>query len=73
MIWSSMTFLAYCPFCETKVTALPIMGGDDFWLAVKYKGVVEVVHPVDGPDHRWKLNNQEKENLWNMKAQGLFP
>jgi hypothetical protein len=24
-------------------------------------------------DHRWKLNNQEKENIRNAKAAGTFP
>jgi hypothetical protein len=68
-----MTFLAYCPCCEIKVTALPVLGGDNFWLAVKNNEVVEVVRLAGNGYHRWKLNNQEKENLWNMKAQGLFP
>lgn len=56
------------------MTALPLLGGDEFWRAVKDDATdVEVMHVSADGDHRWKLNHQEKENLRNMTANGMFP
>ena len=58
-----MHFLVYCPHCESRITANTILGGNDLKLALASGADVEVMH-FTGIDHRWKLNNQEKENLW---------
>jgi hypothetical protein len=64
----AMTFQAYCPYCETKVSALTLLDGDDFGGRLK-----KVMHVSADGDHPWELNNHEKENLRNMKANRMFP
>jgi hypothetical protein len=57
-----MHLLAYCPHCESRITANTVLGGDDLELAMASSANVEVMH-FTGIDHRWKLSNQEKDNL----------
>jgi hypothetical protein len=69
-----MTFQAYCFACGKKVTAMTLLDGEDLALALENNTDIEVVHLTENDgDHRWKLNNQEKENIRNAKAAGTFP
>jgi hypothetical protein len=67
-----MTFQAYCPECEKKVTAITMLDGDVLWQSLDSGADVEVMHTTEKGDHRWKLNNYEKENLRKKKAEGLI-
>jgi hypothetical protein len=64
-----MKFQAYCPYCESKVTAYTALAGNELRLALDSKGDIQVMHTTN-VDHQWKLNNQEKENLRNKIASG---
>lgn len=67
--------IAYCFMCEKKVSVSPAnLIEADFWAAIESgpEVDVEVMHLTAGPDHKWKLNKQEKENLRNAKARGAF-
>jgi hypothetical protein len=61
-----MQFLAYCPFCEKKVSVATTLGGDNLDRALACDDDVKVGHssgiPTEG-DHSWNLIRQEKENL----------
>jgi hypothetical protein len=68
-----MAFLAYCPYCEGKVSASPVLPQDQLMVALAKDDVVEVVHLTEGTgDHKWKLIKQEKENLRRAIANGLI-
>jgi hypothetical protein len=67
-----MTFQAYCPHCEKKVTAHTLLSGKEPKAALDNNGEVEVMHTAENGDHAWRLNNQEKENLRNAIAKGLL-
>ena len=61
---SMQSFLAYCPFCEQKVTASPVLADAELRLALDNDIDVEVIHlTVNAGDHRWRLIRQERENL----------
>jgi hypothetical protein len=65
-----MIYIAYCPECEKKVTAITLLGGDALWQSLDSGAEVEVMHTSESGDHRWKLNKYEKENLRKEKAKG---
>jgi hypothetical protein len=65
-----MSFQAYCFKCEKTVTAFPVDEDEEFWSAVAENADVEVMHVSDNEDHRWRLNNQEKENLRKARREG---
>lgn len=68
-----MSFLAYCPYCEKKVTATTILGGSSLEHALENDLDVVVVHLTEGSnegDHKWKLNRQETGNLRKAIAEG---
>jgi hypothetical protein len=67
-----MLFRAYCFKCEKTVSAFPVSKDEEFWSAVAENADVEVIHLTNDGDHRWKLNNQEKENLRKTRAKGLI-
>ena len=65
-----MTFQAYCPYCEKKVTALTVLAGNALKLALDNNGDIRVMRTTNAGDHVWHLDNQEKENLRNRVASG---
>jgi hypothetical protein len=67
------TFQIYCPFCEKKVTAGPLLSGNKLQLALDLNADIEVMHISDNGDHRWNLVRNEKEILRNALAEGLTP
>lgn len=66
-----MEFLAYCPFCESKVTAYTILEGDELKRALEANATIEVMHvatissggEVADGDHGWNLIGHESDNL----------
>jgi hypothetical protein len=59
-----MTFQAYCPYCQKKVTATTLLGGNELRHALDCDAVIEILHLPDGrPDHKWNLIDQERNNL----------
>jgi hypothetical protein len=65
-----MNFQAYCFKCEKRVTALSLLAESEFWSAVDKNTEIEVMHTVDDGDHRWKLNDYEKEKLRRDRSEG---
>lgn len=68
-----MTFQAYCPYCEKKVTAMPLLSRSELKSTLDGNGDVNAMHTAENGYHTWRLNNQEKENLRNALASGLLP
>jgi hypothetical protein len=66
-----MSFQAYCPYCEKKMTAAPTSSDATFWEAIDSNADVEVMHVSPSGDHLWNLNHYEKENLRKKKAEGF--
>ncbi len=60
-----MFFIAYCFRCEKKVSAHTLLDTAKLLVALANDDDVEVMHPSDDGDHRWKLNRQEKAKLLN--------
>jgi hypothetical protein len=67
-----MTFHAYCPYCETKVGAVTLLGGDELKAALISDADIEVMHLSNNGDHQWKLIKQEKKNLRKTVSEGLL-
>jgi hypothetical protein len=67
-----MILQAYCPECERKVTAMTLLHVDVLWQSLDSGADIEVMHTTEKGDHRWKLNNYERENLRKKKAEGLI-
>ena len=65
-----MNVQAYCFKCEKRVTVLSILAENEFWAAIDKNTDVEVMHTADDGDHRWKLNNNEKEKLRKARTEG---
>jgi hypothetical protein len=59
----TIPLVGYCYQCANTVNIYPVGPEEEFWRAVEADQDVEVTHPADGGDHRWKLNHAEKENL----------
>jgi hypothetical protein len=65
-----MSFQAYCFACEKKVSAITILDKEGLWQALDHDADIEVMHISEKGDHRWKLNQYEKERLREIKAEG---
>ncbi len=66
-----MKFVTYCRFCDCKVTAYTLLGGDELKSALESNGEIQVGH-VANVDHQWKLIKSERENLRNQLASGAL-
>ena len=69
-----MSFQAYCPYCEKKVTAFTLLGGSALERALENDADIDVGHltyDVHEGDHTWKLIRQEKAKLRKAIAEGL--
>ena len=68
-----MSFRAYCLRCGKKVTVAPAnLTNDEFWAAMNANEAIEVMHVLDGSDHRWMLTEEDKKHLRNAKARGFI-
>lgn len=68
-----MLIQSYCFKCEKTMTINYInLSEAEFWAAIDCNGDIEVMHASNDGDHRWMLNNQEKENLRKTRAKGLI-
>jgi len=57
-----ISFLALCPKCNQQVTATPLFTRAEAKEALSTGAELEVMHATDS-DHRWYLDEQERENL----------
>jgi len=55
-------FLAFCPECKQQVTATALFTRAEAKEALTTGAELEVMHATDS-DHRWYLDEQERENL----------
>ncbi len=67
-----MSFRAYCPHCQAKVTAGTVLGRAELIAALDSRGEVNVMHVSNGGDHSWSLIKDEKENLRKAIVTGLI-
>jgi hypothetical protein len=64
-------FQAECPICQQKVTASPVIGGDNLMNALRNDQDVRLVHPAANGDHQWSLDATDKKNLLKHIEQGF--
>jgi sarcosine oxidase delta subunit len=51
-----MQFLAYCPYCEKKVSASTELDGDALKKALATDATIRIIHlPTGGPDQKMPL------------------
>ena len=63
--------MALCPVCKRRLTVLPVLSEKELWKAVDNDQEIEVMHPSENGDHRWKLTDRDKQNLLNDKTRGI--
>ena len=69
---SSISFLADCPKCGSKVQTTTKLARTDLMDVLDRDGEVWVVHfTPSGGDHEWTLTTQQKANLRKQIANGL--
>jgi hypothetical protein len=61
-----MGFLAHCPECGKRVTAVTLLGGAALDRALENDGDVEVVCFLQ--EHRWKLSDEDKAHLRSVRS-----
>jgi hypothetical protein len=63
-------FLAHCPKCGKRVTVESVLGGTKLdHVLEENDGCVEVVCFLR--EHRWKLNDQDKTHLRNLRSRAI--
>jgi hypothetical protein len=70
---NEMSFQAYCPECKKTVTASQVgLTDEELRLALNKNEDIEVMHPSHNGDHRWRPDNQARENMRNSITKGAF-
>jgi hypothetical protein len=64
----------YCPYCTENVASVAILpGGAGLDRALENDADVEITHiTLTKPDHRWRLNREEKARLKKWRAESAM-
>jgi len=64
-----MTYNTNCPLCDKKVAAHTMLSDAELRQAFDTDADIEVMHLTENAgDHKWTLNQQEREHLWRLLA-----
>lgn len=67
------TVFAYCEKCRKLVSVAPLFTKPQAFQAFQTGAALEVMHTAaSGGEHRWKLDNKDRENLRKSLSKGEY-